>query len=157
MLLRIAVPIFVFVTLLSYDVAVADSAASPAPVVTAIVTTTTTVPPEPIVVEQVVETTTTTTIAPPAPSSPKDVGAFLSCVRARESGGDYTAVNPSSDAAGAYQMLLSTSNVVAGWMNRPDLIGISASKWLPAEQDEGAMVLYAHMGESPWYYPPKPC
>jgi hypothetical protein len=100
----------------------------------------------------------TTTEAPQtAPEPPRTApNAFLDCVKQRESGGNYGAYNPSG-AAGAYQMLLSTSNTVAVWMGRSDLVGMSANNWSPADQDAGALVLYEHMGTSPWYYPPKPC
>jgi hypothetical protein len=112
----------------------------------------------------VVEVPTTQYVAPTTTEPPTTLpeppqvapNAFLECVKQRESGGDYGAYNPSG-AAGAYQMLLSTSNTVARWMGRPDLIGVGANNWSPADQDAGALVLYEHMGTSPWYYPPKPC
>lgn len=87
-------------------------------------------------------------------SSPND---FLACVKQRESGGDYGALNRGSSAGGAYQMLMSTANTVANWMERPDLVGIGAQNWSPADQDAGALILFERMGKSPWYYPPKPC
>ena len=41
---------------------------------------------------------------PPAPAH-NPPGGFLACVRAHESGGNYSAENPSSTASGAYQFL----------------------------------------------------
>lgn len=122
-------------------------------------------PPSTTSTTMVVETTTTTIYVAPtttvpiqAPvvvsqSAPND---FLACVKQRESRGDYGAYNPSG-AGGAYQMMPDTANTVAKWMNRPDLVGIGAQNWAPVDQDAGALVLYQHMGESPWHYPPKPC
>lgn len=78
---------------------------------------------------------------------------FRRCIVHRESRGDYTARNPRSSAAGAYQFLLSTSNVVARMMDRPDLVGRSASTWPRAAQDEAFYVLYDHgRGVSHWGY-----
>jgi hypothetical protein len=59
-----------------------------------------------------------------------------------ESGGDYSAVNPSSGAGGAYQFLPSTWASLGGEGAPQD-----AS---PAEQDRLAAKLYAQSGSSPW-------
>lgn len=106
---------------------------------------------------------TTTTTAKPKPVAPAvsvnpstEMERFLACVKQRESGGDYTARNPSSTAAGAYQFLDSTAKLVAGWMGRPDL-SYDAATWSPADQEHGARVLYQKMGKSPWHYPASPC
>lgn len=79
--------------------------------------------------------------------------SFLACVRNRESRGNYGAVNSSSGAGGAYQMMSGTSRTVAGWMGRPDLAGRPANTWTPADQDRGAAVLYQHAGAAPWAGP----
>jgi len=59
-----------------------------------------------------------------------------------ESGGDYSAVNPSSGAGGAYQILLSTWRAYGGQGLPQD-----APK---AEQDRIAGEIYAHQGASAW-------
>jgi peptidoglycan hydrolase-like protein with peptidoglycan-binding domain len=59
-----------------------------------------------------------------------------------ESGGDYSAVNPSSGAGGAYQILPSTWQAYGGQGLPQD-----APK---AEQDQIAREIYAHQGASAW-------
>lgn len=112
-------------------------------------TTTTTSPPVTAPPTTVRRPTPTTTAAPrPAPtttappSSGGGVNAFLVCVRQRESGGNYHAVNPSSGAGGAYQFMPSTWRAMGG-SGLPQ----NAS---PAVQDAMAMKLYATAGRSPW-------
>lgn len=56
-----------------------------------------------------------------------------------ESGGDYTAQNPTSSAYGAYQMLASTYAAYC-----------SACDWSPRDQDLAARRLYVSAGTSPW-------
>lgn len=62
----------------------------------------------------------------------------------RESHGTPTAENSRSTAAGLWQMLIGTSNNVARAMGRPDLVGVPASHWSPADQTAGAAVLWAN-------------
>jgi hypothetical protein len=105
---------------------------------------------------------TTTTAAPPAaPSPPPDYSGtpgtnphhddpFLTCVRRRESGGNYGALNPAGPYLGAYQFLQSTWNVTASHGNRPDLVGVPANLASPYDQDEMAWVLYQWQGAAPW-------
>jgi muramidase (phage lysozyme) len=59
-----------------------------------------------------------------------------------ESGGNYSAVNPSSGAGGAYQILPSTWHAYGGQGLPQD-----AS---PAEQDRIAGEIYARQGGSAW-------
>jgi hypothetical protein len=59
-----------------------------------------------------------------------------------ESGGDYSAVNPSSGAGGAYQILPSTWHAYGGAGLPQD-----APK---AEQDRIAAEIYARQGSSAW-------
>ena len=85
------------------------------------------------------------------------VGGFLECVKQRESRGDYTAVNSSSGAGGAYQFLQSTWNNTANHIGRPDLVGLHPSSADPATQDMMAQALLSWQGTSPWAYPASPC
>jgi peptidoglycan hydrolase CwlO-like protein len=105
--------------------------------------------------------TTTTIPAPKTPPPPPDYSGtpgvsphhddpFLSCVRQRESGGDYTAVNPSGPYLGAYQFLQSTWNVTAAHAGRSDLVGVPANLASPYDQDEMAWALYQWQGAGPW-------
>jgi len=106
-------------------------------------------------------TTTTTAPAPSAPSPPPDYSGtpgvsphhddpFLSCVRQRESGGNYGAVNPSGPYLGAYQFLQSTWNVTAAHAGRSDLVGVPANVASAYDQDEMAWTLYQWQGKGPW-------
>ena len=75
-------------------------------------------------------------------------GGFLACVRRHESGGDYTAKNPSSTASGAYQFLDSTWRTVsaqAGHGGYPS--ARSAPPWV---QDAVALHTLNTVGKSPW-------
>jgi peptidoglycan hydrolase CwlO-like protein len=74
---------------------------------------------------------------------------FLACTRARESGGNYGAVN-SSGYYGAYQFSKSTWNITASHAGRIDLVGVVPSQAAPADQDELAWVLYEWQGTRPW-------
>ena len=69
-------------------------------------------------------------------------GSFQSCVLSRESGGNYSAVNSSSGAGGAYQFLPST------WAS----LGMPGSPQnaSPAQQDQAFQQLYAQQGSAPW-------
>jgi hypothetical protein len=77
-------------------------------------------------------------------------GGFLACVRQRESGGDYGAVNRHSGTAGAYQFMPGTWNSTASSAGRPDLVGVNPAAASPADQDAMAQHLYATRGASPW-------
>lgn len=85
-----------------------------------------------------------TTAAPSSASSASSAapGSFQSCVLSRESGGNYSAVNPSSGAGGAYQFLPST------WAS----LGMPGSPQdaSPAQQDQAFQQLYAQQGSAPW-------
>jgi len=105
--------------------------------------------------------TTTTVPAPSTPPPPPDYTGtpgvsphhddpFLSCVRQRESGGNYGAVNPSGPYLGAYQFLQSTWNVTAAHAGRGDLVGVPANVASAYDQDEMAWALYQWQGKGPW-------
>lgn len=74
---------------------------------------------------------------------------FLACVRQTESGGDYTAVNPSG-AGGAYQIMPTTWNNTAQHIGRPDLVGIAPQYATPSDQDLVAAGLLEWQGPGEW-------
>jgi hypothetical protein len=85
-----------------------------------------------------------------APSGGND-GDFLSCVRQRESRGDYSVHNTEgSGAAGAYQFMPGTWNAVADGAGRSDLVGVDPAAASPEDQDAMANQLYATQGAAPW-------
>lgn len=77
-------------------------------------------------------------------SWPGYVDAALDCIRGHESdtAGGYTAVNPTSGAAGAYQMLPSLSDDWARRYGHPEWASLTADRWPPAVQDHVAAQLY---------------
>ncbi len=84
-------------------------------------------------------------------SSNTNPGDFLSCVRNRESGGNYGVYNAGgSGAAGAYQFLPGTWNSTAASVGRGDLVGVDPAQASPADQDALAQALYAQQGAAPW-------
>ena len=124
-------------------------------------TTTTTAPANAPAAAVAPTTTTTTVAAPSAPPPPPDYSGtpgqsphhddpFLSCVRQRESGGNYGAVNPSGPYLGAYQFLQATWNVTAAHAGRSDLVGVPANVASAYDQDEMAWALYQWQGKGPW-------
>lgn len=84
--------------------------------------------------------------------------AARQCIVRRESGGNYSAKNRYSTAAGAYQFVIGTSNAVAKMMGKGYLVGTSARYWSKSDQDQAFWTLWNHgAGKSHWHYPPKPC
>jgi hypothetical protein len=84
-------------------------------------------------------------------SSNSNPGGFLSCVRNRESGGNYGVYNSGgSGAAGAYQFMPGTWNSTAASAGRGDLVGVDPAQASPADQDAMAQALYAQQGSAPW-------
>jgi hypothetical protein len=86
----------------------------------------------------------TATAATPAPASSSSTGGYTipSSIVSCESGGNYSAVNPSSGAGGAYQIMPSTWHAYGGQGLPQD-----AS---PAEQGRIAAQIYAAQGASAW-------
>lgn len=132
---------------------------------TTIVATTSTTKLGPTTTPYKVQTTvtykpTTTQFIPPTTQVAKTtqvevsngVGGFLQCVRGHESdtAGGYSALNPSSGAGGAYQLLPSTWNNVANHIGRGDLVGVPPHTASPATQDMMATALLNWYGKSPW-------
>ena len=98
---------------------------------------------------------------PPAPAPPPDYTGtpgthpmhndpFLTCVRARESGGRYDAVNPAGPYLGAYQFLQATWNATANHAGRRELVGVPVTHATPYDQDDMAWALYQWQGMGPW-------
>jgi hypothetical protein len=80
--------------------------------------------------------------AAPAVSAPSSVAGTMACIRNAESGDNYSAVNASTGAGGAYQFMPSTWAGLGG-AGLPE----DAS---PGEQDAMAYKLYQEAGWSPW-------
>lgn len=84
------------------------------------------------------------TTAASASAATGDTG-ILTRIKACESGGSYSAQNPTSSASGAYQFLTST------WRSLPAAAGYSTAASAPAAvQDQAARQLFAQQGTSPW-------
>jgi len=154
--------------------AAAAATAALAAAAAATTTTTTTTPDAPAVpAPAAADPAPTTAAAPPPPPPPSPAPApaapepppsysgspgvsphhddpFLSCVRQRESGGNYGAVNRAGPYLGAYQFLQSTWNVSASHAGRGDLVGVPANVASPYDQDEVAWALYQWQGTGPW-------
>jgi hypothetical protein len=75
---------------------------------------------------------------------------FLTCVRARESSGNYGAVNRAGPYLGAYQFLQSTWNAAANHARRPELVGVPPNTASAYDQDDMAWTLYQWQGAGPW-------
>jgi hypothetical protein len=90
--------------------------------------------------------------APPGAGgvSPHHNDPFLTCVRHRESRGNYRVINPAGPWYGAYQFLASTWNITARHAGRLDLVGVLPSDASPYDQDEMAWSLYQWQGSGPW-------
>jgi hypothetical protein len=78
----------------------------------------------------------------PGGNMPTSVAGMFACIRNAESGGNYSAVNSSSGAGGAYQFMPSTWASLGG-------AGLPENA-PPAEQDAMALKLYQRDGWSPW-------
>jgi hypothetical protein len=117
----------------------------------------TTVPVEPPPAE--VTTTTARVEIPTRPprryeptpgTHPRHDDPFLTCTRARESSGNYAAVNPAGPYLGAYQFLQSTWNSGANHAGRLELVGVPPNTASEYDQDDIAWVVYKWRGNGPW-------
>jgi muramidase (phage lysozyme) len=91
------------------------------------------------------------TVTRPVAQASGGNGDFLSCVRQRESSGDYTVHNSQgSGASGAYQFMPGTWNSIAGATGRDDLVGVDPAAASPDDQDAMAAALYQQRGAAPW-------
>ncbi len=80
------------------------------------------------------------------------------CLLKRESEGHYSVVDPSKRWFGGYQFAMVTSNTAARRMKRPDLVGVPANKWSPADQDAAFYVIYdCGRGRKHWAGGRYPC
>lgn len=146
----------------SLVVAVVPSTEDPAPpttVVAAVVPEVTVVPttvaPAPVTVAPRVAPSTTTTTTTPRPvvtAAPivQSDEAFLTCVRFRESRGDYTASDPSGTFLGAYQIYQGGWDSVAARIGRHDLVGTPPNQASPSDQDAIAVAMLRFHGRAPW-------
>ena len=75
---------------------------------------------------------------------------FLTCVRQRESGGNYLAHSPDGQYHGAYQFLQSTWDATARHIGAWDLVGIDPHTRSATSQDDMAWALYQWQGSGPW-------
>ena len=75
---------------------------------------------------------------------------FLSCVRQRESGGNYAIVSSDGLYYGAYQFLQTSWNSTANHAGRPELVGVPPNQASVYDQDDMAWDLYQWQGMGPW-------
>ncbi|MES3704223.1 transglycosylase family protein [Staphylococcus arlettae] len=75
-----------------------------------------------------------------------NVNSHLQAIAQRESGGDISAINPSSGAAGKYQFLQATWDSVAP----AEYVGVSPAEAPESVQDAAAVELYNTVGPSQW-------
>lgn len=87
-----------------------------------------------------------------------DVERVRKCILQRESGGNYHAVDPKRRWFGAYQFEPPTSDAAAKRMKRPDLVGVTADLWKPADQDAAFYLIYDNgRGRAHWAGGRYPC
>jgi len=75
---------------------------------------------------------------------------FLSCVRQRESGGNYGIVSSDGLYYGAYQFLQTSWNSTANHAGRSELVGVPPNQASVYDQDDMAWDLYQWQGTGPW-------
>lgn len=82
--------------------------------------------------------------------APTDVTGVMACIRAHESGGNYQAVNTSSGAAGAYQLMPEYADDWAVRYGYPEWADDPVTAWPPAVQDAVALGLYRATDGRAW-------
>jgi len=87
---------------------------------------------------------------PSGSTSPHHDDPFLTCVRAHESGGNYTVDSRDGQYHGAYQFTRATWDGTAQHIGRTDLVGVDPHTAAPATQDDMAWALYQWQGTGPW-------
>lgn len=104
-----------------------------------------TTPPTPQVVVRATHTPAVDSRTGKPESTAGPYADALACIRAHESdtAGGYQAVNPSSGAAGAYQLMPEWSDDWAVRYGHPEWANVTADQWPPAVQDSVAAQLYA--------------
>jgi peptidoglycan endopeptidase LytE len=75
---------------------------------------------------------------------------FLTCVRQRESGGNYRIDSANGLYHGAYQFLQSTWDATARHIGAFDLVGVDPHTASPTLQDDMAWALFQWQGTQPW-------
>jgi hypothetical protein len=113
-------------------------------------TTTSTEPPKPVAISTRREPTGPG--VPPIPTytqSEQEI-EYFACVTQRESGNNPHVVNLSSGAAGLFQFLQSTWDLVARHVGRNDLVGVNPALASVATQRYFAHVLFQWQGSAPW-------
>ena len=88
--------------------------------------------------------------APQDATHPHHDDPFLTCVRARESGDDYTIDSPDRQYHGAYQFYQSTWDATADHAQREELRGVDPHGASEYDQDDLAWHLYQWQGRTPW-------
>jgi hypothetical protein len=75
---------------------------------------------------------------------------FLTCIRQRESGGNYRVDSPDGQYHGAYQFLQATWDATANHIGARDQVGVDPHTANPTLQDDMAWALYQWQGPGPW-------
>lgn len=87
-----------------------------------------------------------------------EVERIRKCILKRESEGNYAAVDRDRRWFGGYQFEQPTSDTAARRMKRPDLVGIPANQWAPADQDAAFYLIYDRgRGSKHWAGGRYPC
>ena len=114
-------------------------------------------PPAPALPQETLEDASPLTGPWPGQGDPR-VERARRCILERESRGDYTATDRTRRWFGGYQFQLRVSNLAARRMKRPELIGLPASQWSPADQDAAFYLIYNRgRGRKHWAGGPYPC
>jgi hypothetical protein len=111
---------------------------------------TTTTEPKPVTISTKREPTGPGVPAIPTYTQSAQEIEYFACVTQRESGNNPHVVNLSSGAAGLFQFLQSTWDIVARRVGRGDLVGVNPALASVATQRYFAHVLFQWQGAAPW-------